>query len=551
MKKIKFIYILITKVGTMVLLGCQDLDLEPEHDLSDGNLWFNSEDYRRGVNFLYPSMGSFRLDSDSDIAFSNSPNSVSNGSRVAPAISGFYNNTYISIRDANFLIDRAELNGFSDDRFVAEARWFRAFHYLRLVEAYGDVPFYTSVLDPGSDALFDPRTSRATVMDFVIAELKQIADLLPTQSELSGSELGRITSGAAHALRARAALFEGTWIKYHGTQGDANAMFDEAISASQAVMSSGEYGLFNYGSNPDQSYRYFFMEVGNDSNEQIVARRFDQDSRHNFAGAAARDGGITTTRKLADMYLCTDGLPIDQSALFQGRALMTSEFENRDRRMSQTLILPGTFAIDRLDQDGTGADFPTPIWDESWYDNYKYLSEFYFDSSSGNVFYAHILRYAEVLLINAEALYERNGSITDAQLDASVNLLRTRAAIADLSNSMVPTNGLDILSEIRRERNVELAHEGFRRNDLRRWKTAEVEMPMALMGAQFGGTEFETTLLPDGNLRYPDPPNQDANGNIIVEPASQRSFDPGRDYLEPLPAEELLKNTNLKQNPKW
>ena len=481
-----------------IIFGCQDLDLTPEHQLSDGSLWNRSEDFETGVNLLYPSIGSHTRDLDSDIAYANNPNAISNGTRVAPATSGFYNNSYRDIRRCNFLIDRAITNGFENDRFVAEARWFRVLFYSRLVEAYGDVPFYTETLDPASEMLLESRTSRETVVDFLIQELKEIAPLLPLQSELSNAELGRITRGAADALRGRIALFEGTWIKYHNTPGDANERLDEAISASQAVISSGEYELFNYGPDPDQSYRFFFMEVGNDSKEQIVARRYDMDNLHDFTNGA-RDGENTSTRKLADMYLCTDGLPIAQSPLFQGRALMTDEFQNRDLRMGATIIPPGTFAVDRLDQDGTGADFPTPVWDQSWYDNYKYISEFYFDATGGSVFFYHMLRHAEVYLINAEALYERNGNITDAQLNLTINLLRARAGVANLTNAFVIANGLDMLTEIRRERTVELAHEGFRRDDLRRWKTAEVEMPMALMGAQFEGTEFETVTLPGGS----------------------------------------------------
>lgn len=546
MKKLLYIF-----TCMLILFGCQDLDLTPEHQLSDGSLWNRSEDFRQGINLLYPTIGSFQLDTDSDIAFANSPNSTSNGTRVAPATSGFYNNSYRDIRRCNFLIDRAILNGFENDRFVAEARWFRALIYYRLVEAYGDVPFYTIALDPASESLLDARTSRETVVGFVLEELKEIASLLPSQSALASSDWGRITKGAADALRARVALFQGTWIKYHGTSGSADDMFDQAIEASLEVVNSNEYELFSYQPNPTQSYRYFFMEPGNDSKEQIVARRFDQNTMHNFTGTP-RDGGNTSTRKLADMYLCDDGLPIDVSPRFQGRSQMTDEFQNRDWRMSSTIIPPGTFAIDRLDQQGTGPDFPTPIWDQSWYDSYKYISEFYFNNTGGSVFFYHMLRYAEVLLIRAEALFEKNGSISDAQLDASINLLRSRAGIASLSNAFVSANGLDMLTEIRRERTVELAHEGFRRSDLRRWKTAETEMPMALMGAQFSGTEFETAMLSDGSgLRYPNPPLQDANGNIIVEPASQRTFDPLRDYLEPLPSEELVKNSNLKQNPKW
>ena len=154
------IYILF--IALLVLSGCQDLDLSPEHELSDGSLWNRSEDFKAGVNILYPSIGSFQTDIDSDIAYENSPNSTSNGTRVAPATSNFYNNSYRDIRRCNFLIDRAIANGFQNDRYVAEARWFRAYFYSRLVESYGDVPFYTTTLDPASEELFAARTSRET-----------------------------------------------------------------------------------------------------------------------------------------------------------------------------------------------------------------------------------------------------------------------------------------------------------------------------------------------------------------------------------------------------
>jgi hypothetical protein len=118
-----------------------------------------------------------------------------------------------------------------------------------------------------------------------------------------------------------------------------------------------------------------------------------------------------------------------------------------------------------------------------------------------------------------------------------------------------------MLQEIRRERTVELVHEGFRRLDLRRWKTAETEMPMPILGVQFTGTEFETALLVGNDLQpildgggntqllYPTPPLTDAGGNVLVEDG--RAFDPERDYLDPLPTEEIVKNLALQQNPNW
>ena len=562
----KNIYI---SLSVLLILGsCQELDLSPEDQLSDGSLWLNSEDYERGANILYRSFGSFKTDNDSDISYGttngtsngNFPNATSNGTRIASVTSGFYNGTYSTIRHCNFLIDRALNNGFEDNRFVAEVRFFRAFHYFKLVQAYGDIPFYTTALDPASEALFDARTSRATVIDFILSDLADAVNNLPLESDIASSDKGRVAQGTAQALLARIALFEGTWAKYHNTGDEVISRLDVAINAAKLVIDSDEYALFEYAANPDESYRFFFHEEGNDSKEQMLARRYDFDQRHSHFSNSP------STKKLADMYTCTDGLPIDKSSLFQGRSTLVSEYENRDRRMWLTNVIPGSYTIDRLDIEGTGVDFPNSGdggATDTYYRPYKWIAEKYLFGNGGNAYFYHELRYAEVLLTYAEALYEKNGSITDAQLNESINKTRDRAGVVGLTNTFVTANGLDMLTEIRRERTVELAHEGFRRHDLRRWKTAEIEMPQPLLGVQFAGSEFETVLLTDndgnpvldgnGNtqLRYPNPPEMDTSGNVIVEPATARSFDPTRDYLDPLPTEEIVNNPNLVQNPNW
>ncbi len=555
------------KINILYLLGlvlmfsaCQELDLVPEAKLSDGSLWKNSTDYERGVNILYRSFGQ-RGDADSDIAFT-STNATSNGTRLAPVTSNYYNNTYGNIRKCNFLIDRAVINEMEDNRFVAEARFFRAFHYSNLVFAYGDILFYTKTLDPSSEELFAARTPRKEVIDFLLADLKRAADILPLESEIPNPQRGRISKGTAMSLRARIALFEATWAKYHATGNDVNGLLDIAIESAKQVMDSEEYELFMSADKPMESYRLFFTNQGNDSKEQIFARRYDFERlRSNGQVMSA-----PITKKMADMYVCTDGLSIESSPLFEGRATMISEYQNRDYRMWNTTITPGAFTISRLDQDGAGIDFPNVSEGGdavTYYRPWKFLSDEYIYGNGGVVQFIHEIRYAEVLLTYAEAIYEKNNTITDAQLNETINLTRARGGVAPLTNAFVTANSLSMQAEIRRERTVELVHEGWRRNDLRRWKTAEIEMPNAMLGVQFGGTEFETAILIDndsnpildteGNtqLMYKVVPVQDANGFIIVEPAAARSFDPTRDYLEPLPTKETILNENLKQNPKW
>lgn len=151
-----------------------------------------------------------------------------------------------------------------------------------------------------------------------------------------------------------------------------------------------------------------------------------------------------------------------------------------------------------------------------------------------------IIRYAEVLLNFAEATYELNGSITDDELDGSINLLRQRAGVAQLSNAFASANGLDMLAEIRRERRVELALEGFRYWDLMRWKTAEDILPQSVLGNYYYD-EYGTDVTP----------NLTEDNIILLQAAENRSFDPDRDYLWPLPINELGLNPALEQNPNW
>jgi hypothetical protein len=157
-------------------------------------------------------------------------------------------------------------------------------------------------------------------------------------------------------------------------------------------------------------------------------------------------------------------------------------------------------------------------------------------------------RYAEVLLILAEALYEQNGQISDQDLDRTINVIRSRVNMPALTNSFVIANGLNMLDELRRERTVELAFEGYRRDDLRRWKTAETVLPQALKGVKFTGTEYQQ--------RYPDlnvgtDIQVDENGFIVAEPASARRF-LTKNYLDPIPLQQIqLSKGTLTQNPGW
>ncbi|HEV8305126.1 MAG TPA: RagB/SusD family nutrient uptake outer membrane protein [Gemmatimonadales bacterium] len=539
----------------MLAVGCKDLNLGPKDQVSDASFWKTPEQFRLAANdFYYGLRGAHNYtDINSDIATGSGTGgemqSVSNGSYLPTANSSLWTNSYAGIRGTNYLLEKAAQSGLGSeiDRWVGEALFFRAYHYWNLVKSYGGVPLITKVLDVASPEIFTPRATQQEVIDFIIADLDAATPKLLKQSELSGEEMGRVTQGAALALKARAALYQGTWRKYHG-EGDPTAMLTAAITAAQQLIASTEYQLYiDHG--PDSAYKFLFILEGDDSKEVILARRY-------FAGRTVHNwtrelwfNYMIPTKKLADMYLATDGLPITSSPLFAGYDSLTTEFRNRDPRMAQTFIVPGSAVFQESGFQPVFPGFSGSNASRTGYMLRKFLDETVEATQFAGQYDFKEFRYGEVLLILAEALFERDGLISDGDLGNTINKLRARVGMPSLTNGFVTTNGLDMLREIRRERTVELAFEGFRRDDLRRWKTAETEMPQALRGVKFEGTEYEqrdSTLVIGTDIQV------DAGGFVVAEAATSRQFVVPRHYLDPIPLQQIqLSRGTLIQNPGW
>ena len=539
----------------LVISGCQDLDLLPKENLSDPQFWKTPEDYKKAANLLYDRMESFNTnDNESDIAYGEGPNDISNGSYVANPSDGDWNDRFTDIRNCNKIIEKGEVyaGDFSEiERYVAEARFFRAYAYWRLMKRFSDVPIITKTLDVDSPELYGKRDSQSKVEDFILSELEAIYTKLPKQSDLASSELGRITQGAALALKARVALYVGTWAKYHKHRTDYEQLLEQAITAAEKVRISEEYSLFEDAG--DESYRYLFIEKGDDAPEAILSNRYYKDIRmHSQAHGVYWGQRGTPTKKLAEMYLCkSTGLPIDKpQSGFEGYKKMADEFKNRDPRMTQTFLTPGTTFLSP--QDGqlvSSPQFDTRPNTDTGYKLWKFMGE---DRTGVNDSYydCHIIRYPEVLLILAEATFEKDGSISNEVLKNTINVIRSRKGVAmpPLTNEFIQANGLNMQTEIRRERTVELAFEGFRRDDLRRWKTAETELVGAMKGFKYKGTEYEEL----GVLDKDSAEKIDADGFYIVEAASNRKFVAPKNYYYSLPLDETKLNPNLlPNNPGW
>lgn len=554
-----------------VLFACtQDLDLKPRTQISEKNFWKQANDFKQAANQYYVTLLPQHvtiggIDDNSDLTYGTEQNVVGAGVNVASENDGIWNSRYVELRQINTMLTKAaEYAGDKSEiaTSVAEGKFFRALAYFQLVIRFGDVPYFDRPLTGLDDELLKkPRTSRETVITNVLKDLDEAAPDLPLQSKLSGTDIGRVTQGAAYALKARVALFEATWAKYHGTKGNVNNLLDQSIAAARAVISSGEYELFEYAADKKESYLQSYMLPGNDSKEQILARRYHPEVGGHALGhwlccSSFGDG----TKKLADMYVCTDGLPISKSKLFKGYGTMTSEYKNRDLRMSNTFTIPGSTGLKYRSRDNADGSQPVfSVLTTAAAAGYKVRKLVAVDEE-GFVWgqcseFKHVLKYSEVLLNLAEALFEKSGAISDGDLDATINKLRARGGVAKLTNALVSANGLDMKTEIRRERAVELAYDNHRLNDLKRWKMAVKELNEDIKGVNIGGGAWDNAKDKAGKLIFKDISKgklpKDADGFKIVEPKANRKFS-DKNYLFPLPTQQIqLSNGVLTQNPGW
>lgn len=558
-------------VATLAIMTTSCMDLDPKDQLSDGNLWGKAEDYRLFANQMYGWTYSFaqtvydgtHSDKRSDlIADKGGINSFANGTNTIPSSDGNYTDGYKHIRDCNLLIEKAA--GYGDQDGIAqplgEAYFFRAYSYFELLRLYGDLVIVMSTIDTDSEELYAPRNPRTEVVDLIISDLNTAAGLL---KDFKSVEKGRISREGALAYLSRVALYEGTWQKFHYNNiAKANEYLKEGSEAARKVMDAGTFKLFYNQVLGEASQKYMFIleDVAksnpagltkSDNTEYIFVRRYnDNDVRHgkNLTVECLNNAQVIS-RKMAQMYLCSDGLPVDKSPVFMGYDNMNSEWQHRDNRMRYTMSRPGDIfyngtspALARHNWDDTDAGTTLTPTSGTRYFAQKWACEREVQSTYESYDFP-IIRYAEVLLNYAEAVYELNGAISDEDLDLSLNLTRRRVnpEMPFLSNAFVSANGLDMREEIRRERTVELFNEGFRRDDLCRWKTAEKEMTGRFLGVKWTGTEY---VLKGGSLGYA----LDEDGCIIYE--DNRVFEE-KHYLYPLPSEQIQLNTNLKQNPKW
>jgi hypothetical protein len=527
------------------------LDRQPLDTISDETFWNTEEQLILAVNGLYANIknnNTVALDQMGDNSINSSTSdsyrifSSGNFGADLASVDAEWRSQFAGIRQCNVFLENynkaTSVSQEKRDQMAGEAKTIRAYMYMNLVCYFGDLPIVTKPLN--IDELYEPRKPRKEVIDFIIKDLDEAAAMMQAKLQ-TGATLGRLSKGAALAFKSRIALFDSRWA--------------EAEKAAKEVMDLGVYSLYSTG-NPEVDYNNLFNYKGKLSaganKETIVARMNLTDvSMHNISRESQvpdQASRYNPTKSLVDSYLCVDGLPIDKSPLYKEDSY-AALFENRDPRMKQTILAPGAVWGGRRDGNpaNTNANIftaPKFVSDKlgsvtiTGYYFTKYVEVSTVSQVSKDQNDIHVIRLGEVLLNYAEARMEQ-GTLTQADLDLTINKLRDRVGMRHMIIAELAQNGLDLRNEIRRERRVELAREGQRWYDIIRWKQG------ALLAADVKGMKKSLALVPAqvSNIAA------DADGYIIV--MTGRQFDENKHYLWPVPLNQLQRNPNLGQNPGW
>ena len=542
---------------TLLTVSCNDyLDRFPKDSFSEPTFFKTENDLIYYANQFYGSLPVQRMDNDnnSDNMVPQNINTFLAGTYTVPGSGGGWaSGDWANIRSCNYFLEhysRAETS--FKERYAGEVRFFRALFYWYKVVNFGDVPLLLKALDDNSKELYGPREKREKVMDEVVLEdLKFAVANLPEKNQAAA---GRLHKDAARALMSRICLWEGTYRKYRNIEG-ADTYLDACVKASEELMDAG-YDIYSTG-NTDEDYRNLFIQKDLRSNpEAIFYRAYITDKNtHNYTRQAS-ENNTGMSKDFVDSYLfLDDGKPIGLTSHPYDDSTPAKECEGRDPRYTQTIATPGfimtlpDLAVN-LPAIGTSRT-STGYWNIKG--RSSDLAQFNADKSDLDLF---IFRYAEVLLNYAEAKYELTGSLTIAELDKSINLIRDRVGMPHLTtNPDADPNAVNygytvapLLYEIRRERRIELVGEGFRFNDIIRWKAGKlIEGVKTIRGMK---------LTDELRSQYADPSSLnniavDDDYYIIVYPsiATTRKWN-DKSYLYPLPTDEKDR-CHYEQNPGW
>ncbi|HXS57954.1 MAG TPA: RagB/SusD family nutrient uptake outer membrane protein [Hanamia sp.] len=424
-------------------------------------------------------------------------------------------NDYQGIRAANYFLENVDKVPSTNVELISslkgEIRFIRAYLYSKLVSIYGNVPLVTKSIsiEEGKNLVQSPASA---VWDYIDKELTEAAEQLPEMQV----EKGRITRGAALSLKARAMLYA--------------KRYQDAADAAERVIDGGVYSIY-------PSYENLFTYAAENNPEIILNKEFVKNSYPNNIceilppfSILSNEMSVVPLKKIVDAYEMKNGKKItDPSGGFDPY----NPYQNRDPRLLFSIYAPGSMLpngkiFDSSPNSGTadalGSGYRPSV---TGFNVRKYVNKEDIDEVNNSGINIILIRYAEVLLTYAEAKVEL-GQIDESVLEA-INKVRQRGDVK--MPVIAPGHTQDELREIvRHERMVELAFEGQRFFDIRRWNIANDVFNVPIQGMTYSN-----------------------NGQLITakQESFVRSFNPQRDYLWPIPQKEMDLNKNLKQNPGW
>lgn len=583
----------------IVAAGCKKLDQAPESTALVSAVFGSERGLQLYTNSFYnnilPTAGDIvRADEISDYGARTSIPEFLTANGYGPVQGTGW--SWENLRNINFFIQNCKSSVVADDikkNYIGLARFFRAWFYFDKIKRFGKVPWYNKAMTIDDQELYKPRDSRALVMDSVLEDLNYACNNITT----TDATRSLVTKYVAYAFKSRVCLFEGTFRKYHkdtlaaGLGETAGKWLTEAATAAKKVMDEGGFSL-NTAGGTTGSYRALFTSKAPVTTEIILSNISDASlsvlNDANWYWTSATYGArLSFSRYFVNTYLNIDGTPFTDNPGYKTKTFV-QEVQNRDGRLQQTIRMGNYKRV-----NGNTQEAAPPVFSYTYtgYQPIKWtLDDVKYDGGTFNDNSICIMRYAEVLLNYAEATAEL-GTIDNDIWAKTIGALRSRAGItggvttlptvADpyLMTTYFPGITDPVLLEIRRERGIELAWEGFRFYDLVRWKRGELlkmpwnglyvpalDVPMDLNGDGKNDVYFYKTLPAaiDKSITYinvnatlsgttvnPQRLSNDTYGELTWLNNVSRSFSSEKKYLYPIPQTDININPALGQNPFW
>ena len=571
--------IIILGMVTTLFSSC-DLTLLPENAVTPENYFQNKSDLELWTNQFYTLLDEpdASAGTNADDMIDKGMGQVIEGTRSAASETGW---SWSKLRHINYFLQHSSNcdDETARSQYNGVAQFFRAYFYFVKVRRYGDVPWYDQVLgSEDQELLVKARDSREFVMNQVLKDFQDAATSLPTKSTETRNT--RVTKWAALAFASQAALYEGTYRKYHGLDNYEKYLEIAASTARQFIDESG-FSLYKEGTEP---YRDMFCADNAKTTEVVLARAYNFEGLQlshsvQFSIANLQMG---FTRRFMNHYLMANGTRFTDK---QGYETMfyTDEVKNRDPRLQQTVLCPNYI------QKGETTVTANDLTAYCGYRPIKFVGTKDHDGAAKSTSDWPLMRAAEVYLNYAEAKAEL-GTLKQEDLDISINKIRERAKMPDLNLTDANSNpdpylaacypnveqgtNKGVILEIRRERTIELVMEGLRQWDLFRWKEGKqmfnhyvpyygIYVPGVGTYDMDGDGKpdleiYETTATSQcDNKKKLDKDIYLSNGTsgyIIGFPKVTygKDWKEERDYLWPIPADQrVLTQGILTQNPGW